>query len=50
MGFPFHSAQEKGMVYLKQILLETRGHHQRHDLTADVARSAAATALSQGVT
>ena len=38
------------MVYQKQILLETRGHHQRHDLTADVARSAAATALLQDVT
>jgi len=50
MGFPFHSAQEKGMVYLKQILPETRGQRQRHDLTADVARSAAATALSQDVT
>lgn len=35
--FPFHSAQEKGMVYQKQILLETQGNHQRHSLTLDVA-------------
>jgi len=28
----------KGMVYQKQILLETRGHRQMHDLTADVAQ------------
>ncbi len=48
--FPFHSAQEKGMVYQKQIPLETRGHRQLHDLTADVVRSTAATALSQDVT
>ena len=26
------------MIYQKQILLETRGHRQLHDLTADVAR------------
>ena len=26
------------MVYQKQILLETRGHRQMHDLTADVAQ------------
>jgi secondary thiamine-phosphate synthase enzyme len=38
IAFPFHSAQEKGMVYQKQILLETRGHRHLHDLTADVAR------------
>jgi hypothetical protein len=50
LAFPLHSAQEKGMVYQKQILLETRGHRPRHDLTADVARSAAATALLQDVT
>jgi secondary thiamine-phosphate synthase enzyme len=37
-AFPNHSAQEKDMVYQKQILLETRGHRQMHDLTADVAQ------------
>ena len=26
------------MVYQKQILLESRGHRQMHDLTADVAQ------------
>ena len=39
MMFPFHSAQEKGMVYQKQILLETQGNRQRHGLTPDVAPS-----------
>ncbi len=38
IALSFHSAQEKGMVYQKQILLETRGHRQMHDLTEDVAR------------
>jgi secondary thiamine-phosphate synthase enzyme len=37
-AFRRHSAQEKDMVYQKQILLETRGHRQMHDLTADVAQ------------
>ena len=50
IAFRLRCAQEKSMVYQKQILLETRGHRQRHDLTADVARSAAATALLQDVT
>jgi thiamine phosphate synthase YjbQ (UPF0047 family) len=30
--------KKKGMVYQKQILLETQGHRQMHDLTADVAQ------------
>jgi hypothetical protein len=50
MVFPFHSAPEKGVIYQKQILLGTRGHRQRHDLTADVAQSKAATAFLQDVT
>jgi len=50
MVFPFHSAPEKGVIYQKQILLGTRGLRQRHDLTADVAQSKAATAFLQDVT
>ena len=38
IAFRRRCAQEKGMVYQKQILLETRGHRHLHDLTADVAR------------
>jgi len=38
IAFRSRCAQEKGMVYQKQILLETRGHRHLHDLTADVAR------------
>jgi len=38
IAFRPHSAHEKGMIYQKQILLESKGHRQMHDLTADVAR------------
>jgi len=34
----FIPRKRKGMIYQKQILLETRGHRHLHDLTADVAR------------
>jgi secondary thiamine-phosphate synthase enzyme len=37
-AFTLLSAQEKGMVYQKQIQLETRGHRHLHDLTAEVER------------
>jgi secondary thiamine-phosphate synthase enzyme len=38
IAFRRRCAQEKSMVYQKQILLETRGHRQMHDLTVDVTQ------------
>ena len=38
IAFQPRSAHEMVMIYQKQILLETKGHRQLHDLTADVER------------
>jgi len=38
IAFPLPSAQEKDMVYQRQIQLQTQGHRHLHDLTVDVAQ------------